>query len=686
MKSCVYGVACMSLVQYFKNRTLRVDILTIFLALISSSFLLIIGYTYARNLTAILQSSNEDIERASTLIVERVIELVKTSENLADEASSLILKPDDFSFEDQRLISYLLKVVKDHPNLYAIYYGIPDGSLLEVVNLAAAYQTQYISRPTEPLPPESAYVLRFIGNSNPGNRDIWYYKDANLKTIASESLPNSTSTPTNRPWYLGAIEAKGIYWSPVYTFDPLGEPGITVSKPVYDSDGKLISIIGVDISLNLFSHFLTEQVVGNSGNAFILNTQGDVIIPEEIPATGINKEIISRAYQNYSVNKKQFFIFDYLKIKYLSSAYVFPVTGSFDWIVLIIAPLNDFIGGLLKTQRDVVLISILILALASLLVIYFSKRISGPIVLLSNQTDKIRHLNFEGEITIDSNIREIKLMESSISALRVAVQSFSRYIPKEIVSQLIEKGQEISIGGEKRNTTVFFTDIEGFTSIAESYDTEQLMALLSEYFGALTQIIMKNEGNIDKFVGDGIMAIWGAPREVANQELQACKAALECQRYLLEANARLKSEGKPTFTTRIGIDTGEVIAGNVGTPERMNYTVMGNIVNTAARLQGINKTYHTRVAISERVHEKIGSKLLTRPLDIVELRGKKEKAKIYELMEGSDPAQVELSSLFTSAFDLFENEQFDQAKAQFLSIQKKFPEDFPTQIFLDRLK
>lgn len=674
------------MISFFKNRKLRVDILTIFLFLISLSSLMIISFTYSKITKSIVGFSTGVIQRASSVIIERVDGLIETSENLAEEALSFLLKPEDDFFDNEELINYMLRVVKNHPNMYGIYFGRSDGSLLEVVNLAAAYQTHYIFDTSKPLPAGSAYVLRYIDRGAPEVKDIWYYKDQDLKTIASESLDKPLSNPTTRNWYKGAISTKGLYWTPVYAFDPLGEPGITVSKAIFNSQGTPIAAVGVDISLNLFSHFLTKQNVSKSGRAFILNTSGQVIIPETIPKEGIDEKVITRAYLESQKQNKKDFVFIKDRIEYLASVNVFPVTVAFDWIILIVAPLNDFMGDLLKTQREVVFISFAILVFASLLVVYFSKRISIPIVTLANETDRIRRLDFKSETRVHSNIQEIKLMDSSIAAMRVAIRSFGKYIPKEIVMQLIGKGEEIAVGGQKKEATVLFSDIEGFTSIAETCDTEKLMALLAEYFDAMSKIILQDKGIIDKFIGDGIMALWGAPNEMPDHAFFACKAALECEAMLSKLNERFKNEGKPIFNTRIGIDTGEVIAGNVGTADRMNYTAMGNTVNTAARLQSASKTYHTKILISEKVQQKIGSRLLTRPLDIVELKGMKEKTKIYELMDSAAPGQVELSAQFTHAFEVLQRQDRSQAKVLFQDILQKFPEDGPTKIYLERLK
>lgn len=677
------------LFKYLTNRTLRFDILTIFLFLISFSSITIIAFSYLNMSKSLLEFSNGVIVRASGSIREKINDLIDNAEDSTNEASALIFNSKDLFLKKDLLTSYMIRLLKDQPNLYGLYYAVPDGSMLEAVNLGVSHQTYFIFDPSKPLPPNSAFALRILDRSTPDVIDTWYYKDANLQTLATESNPNPTFNPVIRPWYRGAIEKKGqLFWTPIYHFyhfDPLGESGITVARARFDPLGNLITVIGVDITLDLLSQFLTSEKIGKNGKAFILDPSGKVLVPQDISEFRINQDVVSTAFQEKEKEKKSSFLFKAGNVRYIGAEYHFSQQQSFDWIIMVIVPIQDFLGELFLNQKRIVLISLGIMIFASLFVVYFSNRISSPIVELAKETNKIRHLDFESEIRVHSNIYEIKLMDESLAAMRVAIRSFGRYIPKEIVTQLIEKGQDIAIGGEKRETTVMFSDIEGFTSIAETYDTEKLMALLSEYFDALSKILLKNQGNIDKFIGDGIMAIWGAPRELPSQALHACRAALECQAYLSDFNERLEKEGKPVFRTRIGIDIGETIVGNVGTAERMNYTAMGNTVNTASRLQSENKIYHTSILISDRVRKKIGEEFLVRPLDIVELKGKKEKTMFYELLNKTDAGKADLCALFTKAFDAFQNHELNNAKALFQQIQKRFPSDIPTQIYLERL-
>ena len=201
----------------------------------------------------------------------------------------------------------------------------------------------------------------------------------------------------------------------------------------------------------------------------------------------------------------------------------------------------------------------------------------------------------------------------------------ARYVPKEIVRDLFQKNEEIALGGELKEVTIFFSDVQGFTSIAYTDSIQTIIPLLSEYFDAMTKIILGSHGTIDKFLGDGIMAFWGAPIHFPDHASRACTAALACQAMLLKLNKKRRESNQPEFKTRFGINTGRVIVGNIGTEDRMNYTVIGDAVNITSRLQEVDKIYHTSIIISEDAYKQLGEGFIARPLDFVAVKGKKEK-------------------------------------------------------------
>ncbi len=494
---------------------------------------------------------------------------------------------------------------------------------------------------------------------------------------------------------MGAIKTKGLYWTDIYTFVDTQKPGISVSKPIYKNQ-TLVGVIGADFSFNAFSKFLLQQKIGKTGKAFVLDENGNVLIPDksEINELSFRKKLLIRHFDKYKKTLNRNFIFEVENSKYLAYIENLPKNYKKNWLILVLVPFSDFFAELVQTQFQIAFITLIILLISILIIIYFSKRISQPIVILSKEIDKITNLDLSSEKRIDSQIIEIKTMDTSIVRLRNALRSFAKYIPRDVVKNLLEIGKEIDLHVDKKELTIFFSDIKDFTSLVETYSLDKLMPQLTEYFDGLSKLILANHGTIDKYIGDSVMAFWGAPLDIEDHSYYACITALRCLAFVNHFNKKYKDAGNPEFYTRFGINTGNVVVGNIGTEERMNYTVLGDAVNTAARLQLTDKIYHTNIIISEEVHQLINDRFVVRPLDIVEVRGRKQKIKIFELVAlakgdgeiGATPEQIELCKSFTKGYETFSAGNFQQAQAIFTAIHLKFPDDFPTLIYLERLK
>ena len=276
--------------------------------------------------------------------------------------------------------------------------------------------------------------------------------------------------------------------------------------------------------------------------------------------------------------------------------------------------------------------------------------------------------------------------------MRMSMRAFSKFIPKVLVAKLLRTNQTVKIGGKLKRVTLLFSDVVNFTSVSESYPPEKLVVHLSEYFEEVTQIIMKANGTIDKYIGDAVMAFWGAPIVDKDQALNACRAALALQHRLGNLNRQWAVEGKPVLETRVGIHTGDVIVGNMGSSDRMNYTALGDTVNLAARLEGTNKMYHTSIIISEEVLSEVQDHVLVRPVDLVAVKGKTRGVKIYELVGifQDDPAllpseaQVNYCKLFSKAFQLYLERRWDAAISLLEDIKGHYGEDYTTTLYLER--
>ena len=271
--------------------------------------------------------------------------------------------------------------------------------------------------------------------------------------------------------------------------------------------------------------------------------------------------------------------------------------------------------------------------------------------------------------------------------------AFSRYVNPKLAEEIADHPDMLKLGGEKRELSILFTDIQGFTSISEKLKPESLVALLNEYFEAMTGIILQEGGTLDKYEGDAIMAFFGAPMALQDHAIKACEAALKMRTILQELKQKWKNapllpggEPKPEIDFRCGINSGDVIVGNLGSKERFNYTVIGDSVNLASRLEGANKKYGTRIMISEFTHEQVKDRFITRELDLLRVVGKNEPVKVYELLgqKGLEPEVSNLLQQYDDGIRLYNARKFAEALTKFELILKEFPLDGPSKVYKQR--
>jgi len=265
---------------------------------------------------------------------------------------------------------------------------------------------------------------------------------------------------------------------------------------------------------------------------------------------------------------------------------------------------------------------------------------------------------------------------------RFLKKAFSSYVSPQLVEVIVKNPEKLKLGGETREVTVLFSDIRGFTTLSESLSPEKLVDILNEYLDPMTKIVFKNKGTLDKYIGDAIMAIFNAPVEIENHEYFACKAAVEMIEELKRINENFKAKNFPQIDIGIGINTGKVVAGNMGTDIRFDYTVIGDNVNLASRLEGLNKLYGTRIIVSENTYKKVKNEFKFRELDLIRVKGKKIGVKIYELNQELD---TEIIDEFEKALNLYKNGKFSEAFEIFKELWEKF-NDKPSLEFINRCK
>ncbi len=271
--------------------------------------------------------------------------------------------------------------------------------------------------------------------------------------------------------------------------------------------------------------------------------------------------------------------------------------------------------------------------------------------------------------------------------------AFGKYVSKDVIKHILDNPAKLQLGGEKREITVFFSDIRGFTTISEALTPEKLVHLLNEYLTEMTNIILKYNGVVDKYMGDAIMAFWNAPLDQPKHAERACMTSLEMEKRLKELQIKWKKQGVPPLEIGIGLNTGFAVVGNMGSYDRFDYTAMGDTVNLGSRLEGLNKPYGTRIIISQSTKKKLeGKPFLTRKLDLVAVKGKTEPIMIYELVSAkvhSEEWYPDVVAHFEKGLELYFAQKWKEAISEFKkadSVRKKHDSggDSPSQTFIER--
>lgn len=265
--------------------------------------------------------------------------------------------------------------------------------------------------------------------------------------------------------------------------------------------------------------------------------------------------------------------------------------------------------------------------------------------------------------------------------------AFQQYLSPAVINQLMDDPDMLQLGGEERVMTALFSDVKGFSTISEQLTPPELVQLLNEYLTEMSNIILKYEGTVDKFEGDAIIAFFGAPVNYPDHATRAALACLEMQSRLAEMRLEWRKQNRQELFHRIGINTGQMVVGNMGSSTRFDYTMMGNSVNLAARLEGANKIYQNELLMSEMSYKSCQDSIEARELDQIQVVGIKEPIKIYEILgrKGElDNHRRKTYEIFSRGLEAYRQQNWDKAERYFKEVQKNIPDDGPTATFISR--
>ena len=266
--------------------------------------------------------------------------------------------------------------------------------------------------------------------------------------------------------------------------------------------------------------------------------------------------------------------------------------------------------------------------------------------------------------------------------------AFQYYLTSSVINEMLKNPGKLKLGGDRRNLTVLFSDIRGFTTISEKMTPEELIMLLNEYLTAMTNQVFYYDGLLDKYMGDAIMAVFGAPLDQPDHARRACLTALAMMRELRRLQNKWEAEGRPVFDIGIGINSGEMVVGNMGSAMRFDYTVMGDMVNLGSRLEGANKEYGTNIIISEFTYNHVKDTICCREIDSVRVKGKTRPVRIFELLgeKKDEPGYQNLIEVFDTGLTLYREGKWDDAIAAFQDACKIKHDDFVSTTYIERCK
>ena len=318
--------------------------------------------------------------------------------------------------------------------------------------------------------------------------------------------------------------------------------------------------------------------------------------------------------------------------------------------------------------------------------ILFSRRISRPLLGLAADMKRIQRFDLDGGPDLSSRISEVIAMSQALEDMKKGLRSFRRYVPADVVLSLMTMQKEAVVETSRARLTFFFSDLENFTSASERLEPETLSEFLGDYFDAMTRTLQGSRATVDKFIGDSIMAFWNAPSPVEDHALVACRAAIACQGALQGVWERWRGKGVPPMRTRMGIHTGEALVGNIGFKDRLSYTAIGDTVNLASRLEGLNKVYDTRILISGTTAEDLDGAMTLRLVDRVVVKGRSAGIAVYELLSERDPLReaAEFLDAWNEALACYDRRLWAEAAERFGRLESLRPTDGPSKVLHSR--
>ena len=572
-----------------------------------------------------------------------------------------------------------LSQLQSHLTISWVAFGWPDGSFF------AAHK----------LGDDRLEMMEISLTDHPGQRRIDEYEviPGDIEFQQRHFVPTDFHV-TEQAWFKTGIKADNPQWFEVLDH-PIGQRrSIAFAGPI-DVYQERQGVLAIIIEYTRFAHFLARLEVGRTGTAFIIDDRGELIAAPDKDADELHPASSESALlplarmvlAQASVEDRKEAWRRRLTLKGEAYEVAFTPLPFPGWSLATVIPEAEFLGPVETTLRRLIIGLAIAALLAALLSAWFAHSvIAAP---LARVVGEIRHVeNFALDLVRrhPSRIDEISSLSGAIAEMAAGLSAFRKFIPADLVRSLLSHGVEAKPGGSVQELTVMFVDIAGFTGISERM-SDRIVPLLSGYLDLASEIVVGNGGTIDKFIGDAVMAFWGAPAAQADHASRCCRAALEF-RDALELSGLADDLGQP-LQIRIGINSGRVLVGNIGSELRLNYTVIGDAVNVASRLEGANKPYGTQILIGAETARLIRDAFVIREIDSITVLGRAEALAVYELIGIVEDMAVEFVgwiARYEQGLANYRNRDFATAAVEFEAVLRERPQDRPASLFLERCR
>ncbi|MEW2915125.1 adenylate/guanylate cyclase domain-containing protein [Leisingera sp. JC11] len=482
--------------------------------------------------------------------------------------------------------------------------------------------------------------------------------------------------PRGTGWFRDFIGSDGPDWVDAQDLPGTRKEAYAFAGPV-DVFRRRQGVLAVVIETDRLSRFLGTLQPGGFGAAFILDADGKVIAAPDPNADEITParmgegalfEVAKLAGEQLlgpSSTRSGPDAATRIVSGGVPHAVALTPLGFYGWRVATVIPESAFLSEIDRTLMRLIYVLIGAVLVATGLAIWLVRRVvSTPLARIVDDLNKVERFDVEQVEPRKSKLTELSDLSAATASMAAGLSAFRKYLPADLVRMLLAEGINTQPGGSMKQISVLFCDVAGFTGLSERLGTK-IIPLMETYFSAASAAITRHEGTIDKFIGDGLMAFWGAPRRNSSHAENACRAALDLVSAV--AATGIKDDAGRPLRIRIGLNSGEALVGNIGSEQRLNYTALGDAVNIASRLEGANKIYGTTILIGPETRQAAGGKIVVRELDTLAVFGRAEGIVVFELIAMSD--ELESPRAWINAYEdglaRYRQRDFDAAIAAF---------------------